>query len=76
MAAYWIIVRRENLELFEALAVAFRGRTGFRVILDRRQSSVSPRFPDRRGAALPYGPDEFIIAECYDPLPKGAPIAV
>jgi hypothetical protein len=76
MATYWIIVRRENLELFEALTVAFRGHTGFRVILDRRQSDVSPRCTDRRGDAISYGPDEFIIAERYDPLPKDAQIAV
>jgi hypothetical protein len=62
MSTYWIVVRRENEDLYDTLSVAFRGRTGFRVIVDRRgHEARRPR--DRRGPQMPWGADEFIVAE-------------
>ena len=65
MASYWIVVRRENRELLEVLSVAFRGRTGFDVVADRRVTrSVRRRgTAERRGPQAPWGADEFIVAE-------------
>jgi hypothetical protein len=67
MATYWIVVRRENEELFDTLSVAFRGRTGFRVIVDRRSRETMRRARDRRGPQTLWGDDEFIVAERVDP---------
>jgi hypothetical protein len=67
MATYWIVVRRENEELFDTLSVAFRGRTGFRVIVDRRSRERMRRARDRRGPQMLWGADEFIVAERVDP---------
>ncbi len=36
MTNYWIVVPRGNTELFDLLSVAFRGHTGFYVVVDRR----------------------------------------
>jgi hypothetical protein len=65
MASYWIVVRRENKDLFEVLSVAFRGRTGFDVVVDRRVTRLRmrPERPERRGPQLSWGSDEFIVAE-------------
>ena len=52
MASYWIVVRRENAELLDVLSVAFRGRTGFDVVADRRARSRQAR-----GAARPSAAD-------------------
>jgi hypothetical protein len=68
MATYWIVVRRDNADLLDALSVAFRGRTGFRVIADRRaQHSRRRRVRERRGPQMPWGADEFIVAERLEP---------
>jgi hypothetical protein len=66
MASYWIVVPRGNEELFELLSVAFRGRTGFSVIEDRRTSANTSPEGERRGSAAPLGPDEIVIAEQAD----------
>lgn len=64
MASYWIVVRRENSELLDILSVAFRGRTGFDVVADRRQAeSRRRRGAERRGPQMTFGSDEFIVAE-------------
>ena len=65
MASYWIVVRRENLELLEVLSVAFRGRTGFDVVADRRVNPAPRRrgASERRGPQMTWGADEFIVAE-------------
>jgi hypothetical protein len=63
MASYWIVVPRENIELFDLLSVAFRGRTGFSVIMDRRTTDTSTPNADRRGTGQTLGPDEVIVAE-------------
>jgi hypothetical protein len=63
MASYWIVVPRENVELFELLSAAFRGRTGFNVILDRRSAGAPTAEGDRRTTGLHPGPDEIVIAE-------------
>jgi hypothetical protein len=68
MATYWIVVRRENDELYDTLSVAFRGRTGFRVIVDRRAHQSKRRGPqERRGTQARFGADEFIVAERIEP---------
>ena len=66
MSTYWIVVRPENEELFDTLTVAFRGRTGFRVIVDRRGRDSRRRSRDRRGPQMMWGSDEFIVAERLD----------
>jgi hypothetical protein len=68
MASYWIVVRRENRELLETLSIAFRGRTGFDVVADRRLTRTPRRRGpmERRGPQLPWGADEFIVAERLD----------
>jgi hypothetical protein len=63
MASYWIVVPRGNTELFELLSVAFRGRTGFNVIVDRRSAAAPTAEGDRRTTGLHPGPDEIVIAE-------------
>jgi hypothetical protein len=70
MASYWIIVRRENRELLDTLSVAFRGKTGFSVVADRRQERARRRrgFGERRGAPPQWGPDEVIVAERIEPM--------
>jgi hypothetical protein len=65
MASYWIVVPRENADLFELLSIAFRGRSGFHVILDRRTVSGAPD-ADRRGPAPGLGRDEIVVAEQAD----------
>jgi hypothetical protein len=66
MASYWIVVPRDNPELFELLSVAFRGRAGFSVIVDRRSASRTSPANEARASNAPLGHDEFIIAEQAD----------
>jgi hypothetical protein len=63
MASYYIVVPRGNRELFSLLSVAFRGQSGFSVIVDRRTSESPELRGERRGGDVPLGPDEFIVAE-------------
>jgi hypothetical protein len=63
MASYWIVVPRGNTELFELLSVAFRGRTDFNVIEDRRSGNARTADTERRSAGSSLGPDEIVIAE-------------
>jgi hypothetical protein len=62
MASYWIVVTRGNAELFDLLSVAFRGRSDFSVIMDRRGAGRAAA-SDKRGRGPTPGPDEFIVAE-------------
>jgi len=63
MASYWIVVPRGNTELLDLLSVAFRGRTGFNVIEDRRRAAAPAAEGDRRATEFHPGPDEIVIAE-------------
>jgi hypothetical protein len=69
MANYLIVVPRGNAELFDLLSVAFRGHTGFNVVVDRRQPGSGavedPPTGDAPAAAsrMPLGPDEIVVAE-------------
>ena len=63
MATYWIVVPRGNSELFDLLSIAFRGRSGFTVIVDRRSGDDAPDGVERRGHRAEIGPDEIIVAE-------------
>ena len=63
MASYWIVVPRGNSELFDLLSVAFRGRSGFTVIVDRRSGADTPHGAERRGHRADIGPDEIVVAE-------------
>jgi hypothetical protein len=63
MASYWIVVTRGNAELFDLLSVAFRGRSDFSVIMDRRGGGGRAAASDTRGRGPTPGPDEFIVAE-------------
>jgi hypothetical protein len=74
MANYLIVVPRGNAELFDLLSVAFRGHTGFNVVVDRRGTD-SPRAQnpstlqdpaERRGGREALGPDEIVVAERSD----------
>jgi hypothetical protein len=66
MASYWIVVPRGNAELFDLLSAAFRGRSGFSVIKDRRSGDGRPPDAERRSAGIELGPDEIIVAERAD----------
>jgi hypothetical protein len=70
MASYWIIVRRENPDLLDTLSVAFRGKTGFCVVADRRRERPRRRRGpgERRGTPPRWGPDEVIVAERIEPM--------
>ena len=63
MANYLIVVPRGNAELFELLSVAFRGDTGFNIVMDRRGSESTLADTERRTTP---GPDEVVIAERSD----------
>ena len=63
MASYWIVVPRGNSELFDLLSIAFRGRSGFTVIVDRRSGDDAPDGVERRGHRAEIGPDDIIVAE-------------
>ena len=77
MANYLIVVPRGNTELLDLVSVAFRGRTGFNVVIDRRgtdldevlspskdeASSPSKVAAERSGARMPLGPDDIVVAE-------------
>lgn len=74
MATYWIVVRRGNPELHEALRVAFRATPGFTVLLDRRRADERLRRAtnERREAPIAWGSDEFIVAERLEPAGAAA----
>jgi hypothetical protein len=66
MASYWIVVPRGNAELFDLLSIAFQGRSGFTVIVDRRADDSAPiavEGAERRGQRAELGPDEIVVAE-------------
>ena len=63
MASYYIVVPKGNPELFSLLSAAFRGQSGFSVIVDRRTAETPERRGERRGGDVALGPDEFIVAE-------------
>jgi hypothetical protein len=72
MANYLIVVPRGNAELFELLSVAFRGHTGFNVVVDRRGPEASPADLERRGGRIAPGPDEIVVAERSDRVDRPA----
>jgi hypothetical protein len=72
MASYWIVVTRENTELFDLLSVAFRGRRDFSVIVDRRGTARAAERAGKRGRAPALGPDEFVVAERLEPIGHAA----
>jgi hypothetical protein len=66
MSNYWIVVPRGNRDLLALVSVAFRGHTGFSVVIDRR--GADPSIAQRDGVAgrMPLGPDEIVVAERSD----------
>jgi hypothetical protein len=69
MASYWIVVPRGNADLFDLISIAFQGRSGFTVIIDRRADvSAAGRVEsaERRGQRAELGPDEIVVAEQAD----------
>jgi hypothetical protein len=85
MASYWIVVPRGNEELFELLSIAFRGRSDFSVIVDRRGAGSHAEGAARPARDAELGPDDFIVAEQSDksgrpvdraPAPRSRPRAV
>ena len=72
MASYWIVVTRENTELFDLLSVAFRGRRDFSVIVDRRGAARDAERAGKPGRAPALGPDEFVVAERLEPIGPAA----
>ncbi len=64
MANYWIVVPRGNTELLDLLSVAFRGHTGFSVVVDRRGAGSSGGSDtEQRSGRKPLGPDEIVVDE-------------
>jgi hypothetical protein len=69
MTNYLIVVPRGNTELFDLLSVAFRGHTGFQVVIDRRgagspaSAGTTGDMTERRGGRQSLGPDEIAVAE-------------
>jgi hypothetical protein len=63
MASYWIVVPRGNQELFDLLSLAFHGRAGFSVIVDRRSPEGDALDVERRAGSTELGRDEIIVAE-------------
>jgi hypothetical protein len=61
MANYLIVVPRGNAELLDLLSVAFRGHSGFHVVVDRRLADAA-----REAERLALGPDEIVVAERSD----------
>lgn len=69
MANYLIVVPRGNTELLELLSVAFRGRSDFNVVIDRRGTATSltpAEVTAERGGRAPLGPDDIVVAERAD----------
>jgi hypothetical protein len=66
MSNYWIVVPRGNRDLLALVSVAFRGHTGFSVVIDRRGAGSSLAEPDGGSGRLPLGPDEIVVAERFD----------
>lgn len=69
MANYLIVVPRGNTELLDLLSVAFRGHTGFNVVIDRRGAPgavPSPSIDDAERGRVPLGPDDIVVAERAD----------
>lgn len=58
MTNYLIVVPRGNTELFELLSVAFRGHTGFNVLIDRRGSDAPAVASSPPGGLFSQGKDE------------------
>lgn len=87
MPNYLIVVPRGNTELLDLLSVAFRGHTGFNVVIDRRGTGSGPAVipstgdastlssveADRRGGRLWLGPDEIVVAERAERTDRPAP---
>ena len=70
MIRHWVIVARQDLTLFEALAAAFWNRRGFSVVLDRRTERLRRQRArvgldtDRRAAPpLHFACDRFCIVD-------------
>jgi hypothetical protein len=66
MRRYWVIVRRSNQPLFEALRATFSGRHGFTVILDRRALATQTWPLTERRRAQVWEADDLVIAEEQD----------
>jgi hypothetical protein len=72
---HFVVVSRTNPKLFEMLSSAFRHRSGFTVIEDRRTLAAERRSAPRTDAPPPRRSDEdgwnghdFLVAERHDPL--------
>jgi hypothetical protein len=66
MANYLIVVPRGNAELLDLLSVAFRGHTGFHVVVDRRLGGGREDAPAAESDRLALGHDEIVVAERAD----------
>ena len=62
MPHYWIVVRRGRADLLELLVTAFRDRTGFAVVEDRR-TEQRKRQEERRSALTDWNHTDFFVAE-------------
>ncbi len=65
MPDYWVIVRRGNPELLDLLSTAFRGRSGFTVIVDRRETASRWASLERRGQNDDWNDHNFFVAERF-----------
>jgi hypothetical protein len=62
----WVIVARNNVQLFEALAAAFWHRREFSVVLDRRSTERARRGRERaRSPERRHAPTLDLVAEQF-----------
>jgi hypothetical protein len=63
MAEFFVIVRKTNTKLLEILSSAFRHRTGYAVVADRRTDSAERGARERRAPGDPWNGHDFFVAD-------------
>ena len=63
MPEFLVVVRRTNSKLLEILSSAFRHRTGYAVVADRRLDSAGRAASERRAAGDLWNGHDFFVAE-------------
>ena len=63
MTQYWVIVRRDKVDLLELLRAAFHGRKNFIVVADRRVAASVRYADDRRATADEWDGHDFFVVE-------------
>jgi hypothetical protein len=63
MPEFLVVVRRTNSKLLEILSSAFKHRTGYAVVADRRLDSPGRAVSERRAAGDLWNGHDFFVAE-------------